>query len=210
VSLYNQSKSGGAIAPSPIVACVGGIADISKTATSAFKRAGSTLRYLGVPQAALGGSVFADVMGVATNALPVPAYATIRAALGLLAAAYARDLVCAAHDVSDGGLLACVAEMAFPTLAGSPLGARLYAPGWAGDVLAHEVWFAEYGGFVVEVGDDAEFARLAADFEVPAPAIGETIADPAIVLSEPRESIVLHALCERWSAPLRDFYGSAA
>ena len=130
VSLYNQSKAGGAVAPSPIVACVGGIADIARTATSAFKRPGSTLRYIGVPQAALGGSVYAEIMNFTTTALPLPDYAAVRAAIALVQAAYARDLVYAAHDVSDGGLLACIAEMAFPTLDGEPLGARLYP--WSG------------------------------------------------------------------------------
>jgi phosphoribosylformylglycinamidine synthase II len=210
VSLYNQSKGGRAVAPSPIVACVGGIADIAQTATSAFKRAGSALRYIGVPQGAFGGSVFAEIMGFASNALPVPHYAEIRKALALLHTAYARNLVYAAHDVSDGGLLACVAEMAFPTLAGTPFGARLSAPDWAGDLLEREVCFAEYGGFVVEVSDDAAFARLAAELDTSAPLIGETIAAAELVLSAPLEAIGLAELREAWAAPLRDFYGPAA
>jgi phosphoribosylformylglycinamidine synthase len=210
VSLYNQSKGGRAVAPSPIVACVGGIADIAKTATSAFKRPGSTLRYLGSPQGAFGGSVYAEIMNFSTTALPVPDYAVIRRAIALLNAAYARDLVYAAHDVSDGGLLAAIAEMAFPTLDGAPIGARLVAPGWAGDLLEREVWFAEYGGFIVEVSDDAAFAQLAAGFDVRAPAIGETIAAGEIGLSEPHETIGLAELREAWAAPLRDFYGTAA
>ncbi len=210
VSLYNQSKAGRAVAPSPIVACVGGIADIALTATSAFKRAGSTLRYIGAPQAALGGSVYADVMGFATNALPMPRYAQIRKALALLQTAYARNLVYAAHDVSDGGLLACIAEMAFATLDGTPVGARLDAPHWAGDLLEREIWFAEYGGFVVEVSDDAAFARLAAELQTDAPAIGVTLARAELVLSAPDETIGLAELREAWSAPLRDFYGTAA
>ena len=210
VSLYNQSKGGRAVAPSPIVACVGGIDDIAKTATSAFKAAGSTLRFIGVPQAALGGSVYAEIMGFATTALPVPHYPAIRKAIALLRAAYARDLVLAAHDVSDGGLLTTIAEMAFPTLDSAPVGAQLALPAWAGELLEREVWFAEYGGFVVEVGDDAVFARLAAELDTPAPAIGETIFGAQLRLSAPAEAIDLLALREAWAAPLRDFYGSAA
>jgi phosphoribosylformylglycinamidine synthase len=210
VSLYNQSKAGRAVAPSPIVACVGGIADIAKTATSAFKRAGSTLRYVGVPQAAFGGSVYAEIMAFTTTALPVPDYAAIRQAIALLQAAYARDLVYAAHDVSDGGLLACLAEMAFATLDDAPIGARLRAPDWAGALLEREIWFAEYGGFVVEVSDDAAFARLASELETCAPAIGETIAAAHFELSAPQETIGLAELRESWAAPLRDFYGTAA
>jgi phosphoribosylformylglycinamidine synthase II len=210
VSLYNQSKAGRAVAPSPIVACVGGIADIAKTATSAFKRAGSSLRYIGAPQGAFGGSVYAEIMGFTTTALPVPAYPVIRAALALLAAAYAGDLILAAHDVSDGGLLACVAEMAFGTLDGTPLGARLDPPRWAGDLLEREVWFAEYGGFVVEVSDDPAFVALARGFAVGSARIGETTGTPVLELSAPAETIDLGALREAWAAPLRDFYGSAA
>jgi phosphoribosylformylglycinamidine synthase len=209
VSLYNQSKAGRAVAPSPIVACVGGIADIAKTATSAFKRAGSVLRYLGFPQPALGGSVYAEVMGFATTALPVPNYAVIRRALELLGAAYAADLVLAAHDVSDGGLLTCVAEMAFPTLDGTAIGARLIAPGWAADLLERETWFAEYGGFVVEVSDDAAFARLVTAADAFAPVIGETIPEARLELRRPHEIIDLTVLREAWAAPLRDFYGAA-
>jgi phosphoribosylformylglycinamidine synthase II len=210
VSLYNQSKAGRAVAPSPIVACVGGIADIALTATSAFKRPGSTLRYVGAPQAALGGSVYADVMGFATNALPVPQYAAIRKALTLLQTAYARNLVYAAHDVSDGGLLTCIAEMAFPTLAVAPIGARLSAPDWAAGLLEREIWFAEYGGFVIEVSDDPAFARLAAELDTAAPVIGATIDAAELVLSAPQETLALAGLREAWAAPLRDFYGSAA
>ncbi len=210
VSLYNQSKTGRAVAPSPIVACVGGIDDIAKTATTAFKRAGSTLRYLGVPQAAFGGSVYAEIVGFASTALAVPDYAGIRRAIALLLAAYERDLVYAAHDVSDGGLLTCVAEMAFPTLDGMPIGARLTAPRWAPALRSHEVWFAEFGGFVVEVSDDAAFVSLAEQLDTPAVHIGETLAGARLELCVPAESIDLFDLREAWTAPLRDFYGTAA
>ncbi len=210
VSLYNQSKAGRAVAPSPIVACVGTIADVARTATSAFKHAGSVLRYVGVAQPALGGSVFAELVDFATTALPVPDYPRLRSGLGLLAAAFERNLVRAAHDVSDGGLLACIAEMAFPTLETVPLGARLDAPTWAGELRAHEVWFAEYGGFVVEVSDDDAFGALAAAFDVPSPVIGATTAAAVIELTRPHETIALAGLRDAWAAPLRDFYGSAA
>jgi phosphoribosylformylglycinamidine synthase II len=210
VSLYNQSKAGRAIAPSPIVACVGGISDIANTATLAFKHARSTLRYVGAPQPAFGGSVYAEIMSFSTTALSEPRYPLLRRALALLAAAFERDLVYAAHDVSDGGLLACVAEMAFPTLDREPIGARLHAPGWAGALREHEVWFAEFGGFVIEVSDDAAFARLAADFAVEAPSIGETTPVAVLELSAPKELVDLAALREAWAAPLRGFYGAAA
>ncbi len=210
VSLYNQSKAGRSVAPSPIVACVGTLADVSRCATSAFKRPGSVLRYIGTAQPALGGSVFAEVAGFTTTALPVPDYRRLRSALALLGAAFERNLLYAAHDVSDGGLLTAVAEMAFPTLEAVPIGARLDVPAWAGALLEHEVWFAEYGGFIVEISDDAAFSALAVAYDVPSPVIGATIAAAVIDLAEPHEIVALADVREAWARPLRDFYGSAA
>ncbi|MBV8689028.1 MAG: hypothetical protein JOZ59_02870, partial [Candidatus Eremiobacteraeota bacterium] len=43
VSFYNESADGEAIPPSAIVACVGGLQDVSKVVTAAFKEAGSAL-----------------------------------------------------------------------------------------------------------------------------------------------------------------------
>ena len=73
-----------------------------------------------------------------------------------------------------------------------------------------EIWFAEYGGFIVEVSDDAAFTRLAAELGTETANIGETIAAAELVLTAPDETISLADLREAWAAPLRDFYGSAA
>ena len=96
VSLYNQSKSGHTIAPSPIVACVGGIENIAQTASMAFKRAGSALYFIGRPEARVAGSVYADLLGIADTALPAIAYDRVEREIALLLAAYAGDLVLAA------------------------------------------------------------------------------------------------------------------
>ncbi|GAC1410047.1 MAG: phosphoribosylformylglycinamidine synthase subunit PurL [Candidatus Velthaea sp.] len=213
VSLYNQSKSGHAVAPSPIVACVGAIADIAKTATSGLKRPGSVLYLISSVQATFGGSVFAEVTGLTANALPVPNYGDIRRRFALLLAAYERDLIHAAHDISDGGLLAALAEMIFPTLATSPVGARLNPPATWSDALGDDAaYFAEFGGFIVEVTDPHDFEAAARDAGARVQRIGETTARATLELSaggaEP-EIIDMHRIHEAWSAPLRDFYGAA-
>jgi hypothetical protein len=100
--------------------------------------------------------------------------------------------------------------MAFPTLEAVPIGARLDVPAWAGALLEHEVWFAEYGGFIVEISDDAAFSALAVAYDVPSPVIGATIAAAVIDLAEPHEIVALADVREAWARPLRDFYGSAA
>jgi phosphoribosylformylglycinamidine synthase II len=214
VSLYNQSKSGFAVAPSPIVACVGTIADISKTATSALKQIGSTLFFLGAPQAAFGGSVFAEVMTFVTSALPVPDYTAIVARIEAILAAYERGLILSAHDVSDGGVLAALSEMIFPTLQAKPIGAHLtdravWLPEPAGDALL----FAESGGFIVEVTDASAFIETCRSHGAHAVAVGKTTDAATIVMDSsagrPAATIDMQRIREAWSAPMRDFYGTA-
>ena len=54
VSLYNRSSSGNHVAPSPIVGCIGTIGDVSRSAASGFKRAGSCDRLRRAPPARAG------------------------------------------------------------------------------------------------------------------------------------------------------------
>ncbi len=212
VSLYNTSAAGGAVPPSPIIACVGTLADIAKSATPAFKGAGHALFVVGSFGDALGGSVISEVLGRASRDLPAPRYSALRAELAFLLAAHDAGLVEAAHDVSDGGLLTALAEMAFPTLGSRPLGARLVSPAtFAPGIGPAAAYFGEHGGFVVEVSQPAAFLALADRVgAIALERIGETIDAAAIVTAEhggTRHDLV--ALHEAWSAPLRDFYADA-
>jgi phosphoribosylformylglycinamidine synthase len=206
VSLYNQSKSGRTVAPSPIVACVGGIDDIAKTATMAFKRAGSPLFFVGAPDGDIGGSVYAELLGIRDGMLPKIDYGRVVREHTFLAAAYAGDLVLAAHDISDGGALVCIAKMAFATHAGARLGVRLDASPLDGS--SGTAAFAEAGGFIVETVDADRFAHLAAAMGAPAMRIGTTTSEYRFAVPETVERSLdeLHAI---WSFPLADFYAAA-
>lgn len=74
---------------------------------------------LGLGQARLGGSILAQTQGVFGEAVPdlddVQQLERLRKAL---LQAREQQLVLAYHDRSDGGLLACLAEMAFATRCG--------------------------------------------------------------------------------------------
>jgi phosphoribosylformylglycinamidine synthase len=212
VSLYNTSATGSAVPPSPIIACVGTLADISKSATLAFKGAGHALFVVGTFGNALGGSVVADVLARAALDLPAPRYAFLRAELAFMLAAHEAGLIEAAHDVSDGGLLTALAEMAFPTLSSRPVGARLVSPAtFAPGIAQPAAYFGELGGFVVEVSRPVAFLELADRVgAIALERIGETTDTPAIVTAENGGTAHdLFALHEAWSAPLRDFYADA-
>ena len=79
--------------------------------------------FVGAFDADLGGSVYADVARAArARRLPRIDYDRVERELALLAAAYRENLVLAAHDVSDGGLLVALAKMAFATRDGARIG----------------------------------------------------------------------------------------
>jgi phosphoribosylformylglycinamidine synthase len=207
VSLYNQSKAGRTVAPSPIVACVGGIENIAQAASMAFKRSGSALYFAGVPEERVGGSVYADLLGISGAPLPAISYDRAEREIALLLAAYAADLVLAAHDVSDGGALVALAKMAFATAEGTRIGMRLISSALDGrDGCAA---FTEACGFIVEVTDAAAFTLLAATHGVHLIHLGATTAEFSFTFGD---NIVrgLDALYETWSAPLRNFYAPAA
>jgi phosphoribosylformylglycinamidine synthase len=164
------------------------------------------------PHAALGGSVYAELAGIATPNLAQPDYGAIRRELALLGALQDDGLVLAAHDLSDGGLLVAIAEMIFAAArAGAVRGAWIADPAlWAPALPAHVALFAEYGGFVLEVADAGAVRAQAVAYGVEALRVGETLDRAELVIEPGDERIAVDALHEAWSAPLRDFYGDAA
>ncbi|HEX3465858.1 MAG TPA: phosphoribosylformylglycinamidine synthase subunit PurL [Candidatus Elarobacter sp.] len=220
VSLYNRSSSGNHVAPSPIVSCIGTMADVSRAVTGAFKREGSVIGVVGVPQHAYGGSVLAEVTGMAAATLPEIDYERFARACRLVREGIARGLLLAVRDVSDGGILAAIAEMAVAASPNRTLGASLRhydtiydVDLWlADDVIPYTdmaVWFAEFPGFVCEMHDWDAFASLGRELGVKVHPVGETTAEPYL-RADYRHEISLDQLREAWEAPLRDFYGSAA
>jgi phosphoribosylformylglycinamidine synthase len=206
VSLYNQSKSGRTVAPSPIVACAGAIDDIAHSATMAFKRADSPIYFVGAPETRIGGSVYADLLGITDVALPPIAYGRVESEITLLLTAYAGNLVLGAHDISDGGALVALAKMAFATRDNLRLGLRLDASPLDG--RSGTAAFAEACGFLVEVADEAEFVALASALGVGIMKVASTTS--AYTMTFGGLTRDLDALYETWSAPLRDFYAPAA
>jgi phosphoribosylformylglycinamidine synthase len=116
VSLYNESKAtggGSAILPTPAIGGVGLLQDWRKSATIAFKKTGQEIFLLGSPSISLGQSLWLRELHGRRDGLPPSVDLGAERALGELV----RDLVAngevsAVHDVSDGGLLVTVVEMA--------------------------------------------------------------------------------------------------
>lgn len=113
VSLYNETD-GVAILPTPSVAIVGQLRALEHRLTMAFANEGDVVAHLGVPsRGRLGGSEWMVSRTGKVSGEPVgidlDAEVALQQAMMELSAA---QLLSSAHDVSDGGLAACLAECA--------------------------------------------------------------------------------------------------
>lgn len=155
VSFYNQSSTGRSVAPSPIVACVGIVADYTSSRSQRFKEVGETILLVGRRRPEMLGSLYVDA-GFNAGRPAVPeldfdaARCEIRAVIELVEA----KLLTAAHDISDGGLAVCLSEMAMGLEAGSCRGATIELPDGSQSLTTREFLFNECGGFLVTVKAD--------------------------------------------------------
>lgn len=110
VSLYNENAKG-AIYPTPVVGMVGLVHDTDHIATQSFKQEGDVILLLGETKAELGGSEFQyAVHGVTEGRPPVIDLDVEKRLLDGTLAAIQAGLAASAHDISDGGLAAALAE----------------------------------------------------------------------------------------------------
>ncbi|WP_028612386.1 phosphoribosylformylglycinamidine synthase subunit PurL [Paenibacillus harenae] len=110
VSLYNENAKG-AIYPTPVIGMVGLVHDIDHITTQGFKAEGDVIILVGETKAELGGSELQYVLeGAASGRPPVIDLATEKKVQGAVLGAIQKGLVASAHDLSEGGIAAAVAE----------------------------------------------------------------------------------------------------
>jgi phosphoribosylformylglycinamidine synthase II len=136
VSLYNETN-GRAILPTPTIGGVGLIDEFTKSMTLAFKSEGEAILVIGNTSGWLGQSLYLrEVCGREEGAPPPVDLAAERRHGDFIRTLIRDGLITAAHDVSDGGLLVALAEMAIAP----GIGAVLEAPS---ELSAHAFWFGE-------------------------------------------------------------------
>ncbi|HEY1607151.1 MAG TPA: phosphoribosylformylglycinamidine synthase subunit PurL [Allosphingosinicella sp.] len=111
-SLYNETN-GEAILPTPAIGGVGLMRDVSKMASIALKRADDVLLLVGETKGHLGQSVYLrEIEGKETGAAPAVDLAVERRNGDFVRKLIEAGRIDTVHDVSDGGILVALAEMA--------------------------------------------------------------------------------------------------
>ena len=171
VSLYNETD-GEAILPTPTIGGVGLLDDLSARTSPAFKAAGETILLIGETEGHLGATLYLREIHGREDGPPPPVDLDAERRNGdFVRLLIAEGRITACHDVSDGGLIVAVAEMA---MAGR-LGADLDAP--PPRDLAGWLFGEDQARYVVTTADPDAVAALAKSAGVSARPIGRTGGD---------------------------------
>jgi phosphoribosylformylglycinamidine synthase len=204
-SMKNDYLGGGvkiSIPPTVLFTVLGIMPDVTRAVSADFKKPGEALYVLGMTHGDLGGSEYAQALGISSPVPHVDALSA-RKRYQRLYAAICEGLVSACHDVSDGGIAVTVVEMAL----GGALGAVVDTSAIPARGCQHpeEALYSESPSrLVVSVPQDRtqDFeALVGAD----AARIGETLAEPTLRLTHAGTILAqatLSALRHAWQSPL--------
>ena len=168
VSLYNETD-GRAILPTPVIGGLGLLDDVSRRASVAFAAPGHGIVAIGGTAGHLGQSLLLRDVLETPGGPPPPVDLEAERRNGLLVRELIEGgVVEICHDVSDGGLLVAVAEMALA----SGIGAEIAPPPEA-DPLAW-LFGEDQARYIVAVPDAAPVLDGARAAGVPASVIGRT------------------------------------
>ncbi|MEW5783799.1 MAG: phosphoribosylformylglycinamidine synthase subunit PurL [Bacillota bacterium] len=110
VSFYNEVE-GEPIFPTPVVGAVGLLESPERQCTAAFRQAGDLVFLMGAGKLSLGGSQLLKALGQAVTGFLPPIDLELEKRLQeLLRRAVREGILASAHDLSDGGLAAALAE----------------------------------------------------------------------------------------------------
>ena len=169
VSLYNETE-GDAILPTPVIGGIGLLEDLAKMTTLAFKKPNEAILLIGETTGWLGASLYLHEIEQCKDGAPPPVDLSAELRNGdLVRDLITKQMISACHDVSDGGLLVSIAEMALA----SDIGATLYLPA---DVIGSHAWLfgEDQSRFIVTTCHETKVLEDAAKAGVQAVLIGET------------------------------------
>lgn len=209
------SRQSLAIPPSLLISAMGQVDDVARCVTMDLKSEDNVLYLVGVTKNELGGSHYSLVRGLTGGQVPQLDAKKAKATFAAVHRAIHGGAVRACHDLSEGGLAAAAAEMAF---AGG-LGAKIYLAqvphNLAGEKLSPEqmdalLLFSESNTrFLCEVPAELVGAFEAAMEGVRHAAVGEVLAEAKLIFVDADPASAQHvidadlaALKQAWQKPL--------
>ncbi len=152
VSLYNDSKQGSAVIPSPVIVALGKLEDYRKMTHMTLGNAGLHLILVGARYAEFGGTQIAHLVSDLGNCAPQVRFEEEAAQNKAVYDLIQQGLLSACHDISAGGLWLALTEMCLGERGKSPIGVHIELDDQVEPLTS---LFSENGGFVLAVSQSA-------------------------------------------------------
>ncbi|MEO0439296.1 MAG: phosphoribosylformylglycinamidine synthase subunit PurL [Pseudomonadota bacterium] len=202
VSLYNETTGADgvshAILPTPAIGAVGLIDDLDKMMTIGFKEEGEDVWLIGPKGSHLGQSLWLrEIAGYESGAAPPTDLQQENQNGAFLRKLLEEGVITALHDISDGGMLAAIAEMGLASSIGFELQRKF-------DLTTASAFGEDQGRYIATTRNSEDFVILneASDNGIPLKFLGHTKGE-AIVLGE--QKIPLADLREASDSFFRDW-----
>jgi phosphoribosylformylglycinamidine synthase II len=182
VSFYNETE-GRAIPPTPTIAVIGVMLDVSRHVTQFFKNPGDAIAIVRTGRPSLAASEYAEISGIDGGKLAPIELEHEAALVEALVAGAERGLIRSAHDIAEGGLAVAMAEACFNPRA--ILGAEVDL-GRAGNADAVD-FFGEGASTVIlsiAANDVAQAEELFASREIEFAVIGHVTSEPRLKIGK--------------------------
>ena len=194
-SLYNETNGEG-ILPTPAIGGVGLLKDASKLARAGFQRDGDVIILIGETKGHLGQSIYLrEIEGKEEGGAPPVDLATEKKHGDFVRGLIEQGRVDTVHDLSDGGLLVAVAEMALKGNIGASVGQASLPD-------AIPFFFGEDQARYLIAAPFAEAEKIVAearDAYIPVTELGKTGGDAIIVNDKDKVALSkLRAVHEGW------------
>jgi len=183
----------------------GRIPDVAKSASSDFKKVGSTIVLVGNPDfMSMGGSAYFDAINHKGHS-PIP-----KVDIQMLPRVFEKITrgidsgdILSVHDISDGGLAVTISEMCF----GAGFGAEIDIAR-IGKIRSDFVLFNETAGtFIVEVESEKMAKKLFSN--VPHVVLGKTYKENVLRITNGKQNILqspISSLKRAWQKPMKEYF----
>ena len=194
VSFYNQTGDI-AILPTPIIGVLGVIDDVRTRTPMSYKDSGLSLFLIGQTKSDFAGSEWAYLHGQRGGIAPNSDIPNAMRLNELLVAGRKERIFSAAHDLSQGGLAAGIAEMALK----NGVGAKISLNDPANELLSESP-----GRVIVAAKDGAKVEALCAKYSIPVSKLGITGGDSLVINNA---EISINELREAYTDTLPRLFG---
>jgi phosphoribosylformylglycinamidine synthase len=199
VSFYNEAPAG-AIAPTVSVLGVGIVKDIRKCITADLKEEGNSLYIVGETNQELGGSAYYNLMKAYSAKVPDVDTENLEKSVNALLSVIERGYIASCHDVSNGGLALCIAEMCIGSMIGASIDINKIA-----NLRSDFKLFSESNTrWVVEIkkGNEHKFEKVMKGLKIYK--LGKVGGENLVILDKGQKiiSIPVTELYETWRKPI--------